>query len=80
MSRPNPFLTQVNPITGTPMGAVTVADRIAMARKFTRRQCMQALALPDLAASVRAAVSRRLRTLHTEENEAFRATQRSGTR
>lgn len=79
MSRPDPFMTAVNPITGTPMGAVTVADRIAMVRTFTRRQCMQALALPNLSASVQAAVSRRLRKLQADHTAAFRSAQRSGT-
>lgn len=66
-------MTGKNPITGTPMGAVTVADRVAMVRQFTREQCMQAQALPGLGAGVQAAVARRLRQLTAEENQAHQA-------
>lgn len=79
MSRPDPFMTSTNPVTGTPMGAVTVGDRLAMVRRFTREQCMQAQALPGLQASVQAAVARRLRQLTAWENEQHSRVRGSGT-
>lgn len=66
MSRPDPFMTGTNPITGDPMGAVTADDRKRMARNFNRQQCMDALAMPRLQTTVRAVVARRLRVLQAE--------------
>ena len=59
----DPFMTGLNPITGGPIGAVDVASRIKMVQAFNRNQCMQAMQLPDLQETVRAAVARRLRHL-----------------
>ena len=73
MSRPDPFMAGTNPITGGPMGAVSVQDRIAMVRGFDRSQCMQAQALTTLQASVQAAVARRLRQLQAEADAEYQS-------
>lgn len=78
----NPFMTGTNPITGKPMGACTVDDRIRMVREFNREQCLAALNLPHLQCTVRAAVAKRIRLLEANRYAALTAgggVQRSGT-
>lgn len=43
--------------------AMTADDRISRVRHFDRRQCLAALALPDLQKTVSRAVERRLRQI-----------------
>ena len=68
MPHKDPFVT--GHYDGHDIGDVTVADRLARVKTFTRGQCMDALFLDDknqyLQSSVRAAVARRLRALEKE--------------
>jgi hypothetical protein len=57
-----------NPFKGPRYGEIqtyTLAaeDRVARVKRFDRRQCLAALALPDLQKTVARAVERRLRQL-----------------
>jgi hypothetical protein len=75
-------MTDTNPITGEPMGAWTAEDRISLVRGFDREQCLAALNLPNLQATVRAAVAKRIRLLEANryaELSAGGGVQRSGT-
>jgi hypothetical protein len=54
----NPFSS---PNFGRGVQTVAAADRIEMVKKFDASQCRAALKLPDLQATVRQAVERRLK-------------------
>lgn len=54
----NPFAC---PVLGPGVQAVDVESRIDMVKKFTLYECEQALQLPDLQATVRRAIERRMK-------------------
>lgn len=54
-----PFTT--GEVDGHPVGYTDVQSRLAMVKSFTRYECEQALAMPNLQATVRKAVERQLR-------------------
>ena len=65
MSSLGPFATETHPEFGE-IGTTDVAGRIEMVKQFDRDQCMRAMQMPSLQATVRAAVARRLRQLERD--------------
>ena len=65
MSSLGPFATETHPEFGE-IGTTDVAGRIQMVKEFDRDQCMQAMQMSELQATVRAAVARRLRRIERE--------------
>lgn len=64
MSARNPFLC---PEYGRDVQTVDVAGRVEHVKHFNTAQCRAALKLPDLQATVRQAIERRLRRLAKEQ-------------
>lgn len=69
MTDSNPFNTARNPITGQPMGATSVEERLNRVPRFTAQQCRDALALPGLQKTVADALRRRLTHIEAQEAE-----------
>ncbi|MFP4596500.1 hypothetical protein [Ralstonia sp.] len=63
MSTANPFQSGTNPMTGEPTERVSTHDRVQLVRGFTYRQCLAALEVPGLQASVATAVRSRMRQI-----------------
>lgn len=63
-----PFTT--GQVDGRPVGHTDVQGRLGMVRSFTRYECEQALAMPNLQATVRKAVERQLRRHKKAEEKA----------
>ena len=75
MPHKDPFVTGHH--DGHDIGDVTVADRLARVKTFTRGQCLDALHVdgrrPYLQSSVRSAIGRRLRKLEKADLAKIRA-------
>lgn len=61
----SPFLTNIRNFSGERVAALDAAERVRMIQRFSSCECMDALDVPGLQRTVKAAIERRLRYLRS---------------